>query len=185
MSHQVFHRLNQLDHWLGRIEAFSLSAGILLMALNTIVNVFGRYLFSQSLYFSEELNQMLMVWITFMGLGYVTRKGRHIRMSAIYDLLSDRNKKLLMLLITLSTALTLFLLSYYASLYVAKMARRGMLTAALQIPMYWTLLVVPLGFLIGGLQYSLAFVRNLRSPDIYLSYHALDVYDESQQSQSI
>jgi TRAP-type C4-dicarboxylate transport system permease small subunit len=185
MSHQLFNRLNRIDSWIGRIEAFSLSAGILLMAFNTICNVFGRYLFSQSLYFSEEVNQMLMVLITFMGLGYVTRKGRHIRMSAIYDALSDQKKKLLMLLITLSAAITLFLLSYYASLYVAKVARRGMITAALQIPMYWTLIVVPLGFFIAGLQYILAFIRNLKSTDIYLSYHALDVYDEEHQEQSL
>lgn len=181
MLHILNRALTRADNWVHRLEAVCLSGGILLMAINTIVNVFGRYLFSQSLYFSEELNQILMVVITFMGLGYVTRKGRHIRMSAIYDLLPDAWKKRLMLLITLTTALTLFLLSYYAYTYVAQVARRGMITAALQIPMYWTLLVVPLGFFIAGLQYSLAFIRNLQSRDIFLSFSALDVYDESQQ----
>jgi len=181
MTTPLLHYLNHADRWLGRLEAFCLKSGILLMALNTITNVFGRYVFSQSLYFSEELNQILMVIVTFMGLGYVTRKGRHIRMSAIYDVMGDRHKKWVMLAITLSTALTLFLLSYYAGAYVAKLARRGMVTAALQIPVYWTLLVVPLGFFIGGLQYSLAFIKNLQSRDIFLSYNALDVYDESHQ----
>ncbi|MBL1377692.1 TRAP transporter small permease [Zobellella iuensis] len=173
------------DRWIHRLEVTCLAGGILLMALNTIINVFGRYLFAHSLYFAEELNQILMVVITFMGLGYVTRQGRHIRMSALYDVLPDRYKKGLMLLITLSTALTLFLLSYYAYAYVAQMARRGMITAALQIPLYWTLLVVPLGFFIAGLQYSLAFIRNLQSRDIFLSFHALDIYDESQPKESL
>ena len=122
MTTPLLHYLNHADRWLGRLEAFCLKSGILLMALNTITNVFGRYVFSQSLYFSEELNQILMVIVTFMGLGYVTRKGRHIRMSAIYDVMGDRHKKWVMLAITLSTALTLFLLSYYAGAYVAKLA---------------------------------------------------------------
>lgn len=177
--HALLRGLDRVDGWISRFEAWCLSASILLMALNTVVNVFGRYLFSQSLYFSEELNQILMVIVTFMGLGYVTRKGRHIRMSAFYDLLNDRRKKALMLVITFSTALTLFLLSYYACLYVAKVAQRGMITAALQIPVYWTLLVVPLGLFIGGLQYGLAFIKNLQSRDIFLSFSALDVYDET------
>lgn len=171
--------LERLDGWMSRLEVFCLSAGILLMAVNTIANVFGRYLFSQSIYFSEELNQALMILITFMGLGYVTRKGRHIRMSALYDVLSDRNKKLLMLVITLTTAVTLFVLSYYAYAYVVGVARRGTIVATLQIPLYWTLIVVPLGLFVGGVQYVLAFVKNLQSRNVYLSFSALDVYDES------
>lgn len=177
--------LTRTDHWIHKLEAICLSGGILLMAINTIVNVFGRYMFSHSLYFSEELNQILMVVVTFMGLGYVTRQGRHIRMSAIYDLLPDGYKKALMLLITLSTALTMFLLSYYAYAYVDKTAQRGMITAALQIPMYWTLIVVPVGFFIAGLQYSLAFVRNLQNRDIFLSFSALDVYDDTQHQPTL
>ncbi|MFP2769015.1 TRAP transporter small permease [Oceanisphaera sp. KMM 10153] len=184
MTHLLERCLIRIDRGLKGLEVTCLAGGVLLMALNTIVNVLGRYLFSQSLYFSEELNQILMVVITFMGLGYVTRQGRHIRMSAIYDQLGNRHKKGLMLLITLSTAVTLYLLSYYAFLYVAKIAQRGMLTAALQIPMYWTLLVVPLGLFIGGQQYSLAFVRNLQSRDVFLSFHALDIYDDSQATKS-
>jgi TRAP-type C4-dicarboxylate transport system permease small subunit len=90
-----------------------------------------------------------------------------------------------MLLITLSTALTLFLLSYYACLYVAKVAQRGIITAALQIPMYWTLLVVPLGLFVSGVQYTLAFAKNLQSRDIYLSFSALDIYDESHSSEGV
>ncbi|MDV2857654.1 MULTISPECIES: TRAP transporter small permease [Oceanimonas] len=185
MVHLLERGLIRLDRGLQGLEITCLAGGVLLMALNTIINVFGRYLFSQSLYFSEELNQILMVVITFMGLGYVTRQGRHIRMSAFYDMLSNRHKKWLMLVITLSTAATLYLLSYYAWLYVAKMASRGMLTAALQIPLYWTLLVVPLGLFIGGLQYSLAFIRNLQSRDVFLSFHALDIYDDSHPEQSL
>lgn len=171
--------LEKIDGWLYRLEIFCLSTSIMLMAANTIINVFGRYVFSNSLYFSEELNQILMVVVTFMGLGYVTRKGRHIRMSAIYDALSDKGKKYIMLIITLTTAATLFLLSYYAYSYVFSVAHRGTLTPSLQIPLYWTLIVVPLGLFIGGIQYSLAFIKNLQTKDVYLSFYELDVYDES------
>ncbi len=53
--------LGKIDSAIGRIEVFILSWGILLMAVNTIANVFGRYVFSQSIYFSEELNEFLIL----------------------------------------------------------------------------------------------------------------------------
>ena len=74
--------LRIVDNIILKAEVYVLSCGIIIMALNSIANVFGRYVFSHSLYFSEELNVFLMIIITFIGLGYVTRKGRHIRMSA-------------------------------------------------------------------------------------------------------
>ena len=60
--------LHKLDWLLEKLEAFILAGSILLMALNSVGNVFGRYLFNQSLYFSEELNQFLIIFVTFIKL---------------------------------------------------------------------------------------------------------------------
>jgi C4-dicarboxylate transporter DctQ subunit len=81
-----------VDNGIARFEAFVLAFGVLLMAANSIANVVGRFVFAQSIYFTEELNQFLIVLVTFVGLGYAARKGRHIRMSAVYDQLSDRQR---------------------------------------------------------------------------------------------
>ena len=147
------------------------------MALNSIANVAGRYLFNQGLYFSEELNQFLMVAITFIGLSYVTRKGRHIRMSALYDALNARFKRYLMLLICLCTAAVMFMLAYYAYEYLAKLASRGKVTPSLRVPMYLTLIFLPVGFAITGLQYLMTFIRNLSSEQIHLAWRCVDSYD--------
>ena len=117
--------ISWLDRQIERAEVLILSTSVAAMALNSIANVAGRYLFNQGLYFSEELNQFLMVAITFIGLSYVTRKGRHIRMSALYDALNARFKRYLMLLICLCTAAVMFMLAYYAYEYLAKLASRG------------------------------------------------------------
>ncbi|EBA18260.1 TRAP dicarboxylate transporter, DctM subunit [Roseobacter sp. SK209-2-6] len=96
--------LGKTDCAIGRIEAWILGWGIILKATNTIANVFGQYVFNPSIYFSEELNEFLIVIVTFMGLGYATRKGIHIRMSAIYDALPVRMRKGLMVLLAVNTA---------------------------------------------------------------------------------
>ena len=92
-------------------------------------------MFNQSIYFSEELNEFLIVIVTFMGLGYATRKGIHIRMSAIYDALPIKIRKGLMVVIAATTAVVMGVLAWYAFEYVQKVASRGRITPALQLPL--------------------------------------------------
>ncbi len=167
-----------IDHVIARFEAFVLAFGVLLMAANSITNVIGRFVFSQSLYFSEELNQFLIVLVTFVGLGYAARKGRHIRMSAVYDQLNDRQRKLMMILIAAVTAAVMFALAYYSYAYVARVARLGKVTPSLQVPLYLTYVWVPIGFIITGIQYVMTVVKNLQSDDVYISYEQIDAYEE-------
>jgi C4-dicarboxylate transporter, DctQ subunit len=169
------------DDLIARFEAVVLGFGVLVMASVSIINVVGRFAFGQSLFFAEELNQFLIVLITFVGIGYAARKGRHIRMSAIYDSLPDRWRKVLMVLIALITAAAMFVLAYYAYIYVAKVAATGRIAPSLRVPIYLTLLWVPVGFVITGIQYTLTALVNLLRRDVYLSVAIVDSFDESEQ----
>lgn len=174
--------LSSIDRGIARIEAIILAYGVLLMAANSVGNVVGRFVFGRSLYFTEEINQFLIVLVTFVGLGYAARKGRHIRMSAVYDQFGDNGRKVLMLLIAGLTAAVMFVLAWYSWSYVEGLARRGTVTPSLQIPLYLTYLWVPVGFVITGIQYVLTVVRNLQSPDVFISYEQIDAYDEVEET---
>ncbi|MCA0939939.1 TRAP transporter small permease [Salipiger pacificus] len=171
--------LGVIDGVVARIEAVLLALGVLLMALNTIANVVGRYLFSQSLFFSEELNQALIILITFAGISYAARHGRHIRMSAFFDATPPKLRKVLMVLIAAVTAAAMFLLAWYAFDYVTTQAARGRLLPALQIPVWWIIVWAPLGFFLTGLQYTLTAIKNLLHEDIWLSTSTLEGYDDT------
>ncbi len=170
--------LTAIDNGIARFEAFVLAAGVLLMALNSVSNVIGRFVFGHSIYFTEELNQFLIVLVTFVGLGYAARKGRHIRMSAIYDQFSDRGRKIMMIIIAGATAAVMFTLAWYSYKYVSRVAMLGKVTPSLQVPLYLTYIWVPVGFFITGIQYLLTVVQNFRRPDVYLSFEQVDSYDE-------
>ncbi|WP_236638580.1 TRAP transporter small permease [Mangrovicoccus ximenensis] len=169
--------LGVIDVAIARIEAVLLAAGVLLMALNTVANVVGRYLLGQSLFFSEELNQALIILITFAGISYAARHGRHIRMSAIFDALAPPLRKPLMVLIAVVTAAAMFLLCWYAVDYVGTQASRGRLLPALQIPVWWIIVWAPLGFFLTGLQYALTAIKNVIDKDIWLSTSTMEGYD--------
>lgn len=172
--------LGTVDAVVSRVESVMLAAGVLLMALNTVANVVGRYVLQHSLFFSEELNRILIILITFAGISYAARQGRHIRMSAIYDALPAPLRRNLMIAIAAITALAMFALCYFSIGYIAKVAGSGRVLPALQLPVYWIFLWVPVGFFMTGLQYALTAVKNMTSKDIFLSTRVLEGYDDDE-----
>ena len=172
--------LGVVDLAIAKLEAIMLAIGVLLMALNTMANVIGR-VFWESIYFSEELNRILIIVITFAGISYAARHGRHIRMSAIYDTLPPRPRKLLTILISLVTAVFMLGLAWYSLQFLLTTLGRGRVLPALQIPVWITLAWVPLGFLLTGIQYVLTAVKNVIEDDIYLSTNVLEGYDNDER----
>lgn len=154
-----------------RIEELSLAWGILGIAALTIANVLGRTLLGQSVFFAEEVSQFLIVFVTFMGLGYGASRARHIRMTAIYDQLPQRARKALMTIITGSTAALLFGLTWLSVRYVlGTVEPLGAVSPSLRVPVYLVYLSAPVGLLLAAIQYALAFARNLLRPEIWVSF---------------
>ena len=153
--------LGTIDSLISRFESFALAAGVLLMAANTIANVVGRFVFQYSIFFTEELNRIIIILITFAGVGYAARHGRHIRMSAIFDSLPVKSRKVLMIVIALITSLAMFALCYFSISYIGKVQTSGRVLPALQIPVWWILVWVPVGFFVTGAQYLLTAIKNV------------------------
>ncbi len=157
------------------IEKTIVFSSILLMMANSTANAIGRYAFGKSLFFSEELNQFLIVAVTFIGFAYAVRKGRNIRMTALYDSLGYPAKKFIATLIAITTSLLMFYLSYKAYIYVVEVKDLNRLSPALQFPMYLVFSIIPVGLAMAGLQYIIAFFMNLTHKEIYLSHDTVDI----------
>ncbi len=175
--------LGVIDVAIARVEAVLLALGVLLMAVNTMANVVGRFVFGQSLFFSEEVNRALIILITFAGISYAARHGRHIRMSAFFDALAPPLRKLLMIVIAVVTSAAMFLLAWYSLDYVLAQAGRGRLLPALQVPVWWIIVWAPLGFFLTGLQYGLTAIKNIIHKDIWLSTSTLEGYDDNTEEE--
>ncbi|MDI5890052.1 TRAP transporter small permease [Halomonas rhizosphaerae] len=172
--------LGTIDTFISKLEAVILALGVLLMAFNTIANVIARFVFGNSIFFSGEINRILIIMITFAGVGYAARHGRHIRMSAIYDALPVGGRRALMIFISLVTSLVMFFLLYYSIVYVLDLHSKGRILPALGFPIWIIYVWVPLGFLITGIQYLLTAIKNLTSRDVYLSTGVLDGYKDTE-----
>lgn len=172
--------LGWIDSQISRFESFALAAGVLLMAVNTCANVIGRFGFGHSFFFTGELNRAIIVLVTFAGIGYAARHGRHIRMSAIYDALPFLGRKILMIAIAIITALAMFALCYFSLIYISDVAKSGRVLPSLSVPVWWIYVWVPLGFFVTGTQYVLTAVKNIVEKDIYLSTNVVEGYEETE-----
>jgi C4-dicarboxylate transporter DctQ subunit len=76
-----------------------LAAALLIASVSlNFANVIGRYFFSASIYWAEEVMLFLMVGCVFLGNGVVAWSGRQIRMDVIVGMLPARLRILLDLL---------------------------------------------------------------------------------------
>lgn len=144
----------------------------------TILNVFCRSALGFSLAFTEEVSQFCIILVCFVGLSYAASKGRHIRMTALYDQLSRPVRKAFMIVITASTSVVMLALTWCAVWYVQTVYELGGISPALRVPYYVVYAIAPIGLLLASIQYSLATMRNLASEDIYLSFEKKDEYEK-------
>jgi len=138
--------LGTIDEWLAKTEAFMLAVGVILMAVNTCANVIARFVFGEGMFWSGEVNRILIILITFAGIGYAARHGRHIRMSAIYDAIPPKARKVLMIFIALVTSVFMFFLCYHSYGFIETTQSRGRILPALGFPIWWIYIWVPVGF---------------------------------------
>lgn len=173
--------LGHIDVFLSKVEAVILAIGVILMAVNTCINVIARFVFQEGLFFSGEINRILIIMVTFAGIGYAARHGRHIRMSALYDAFPPMGRKTLMIIIAGFTAAIMFFLCYYSVEYIHSVYQRGRILPALSMPVWIIYIWVPIGFAITGIQYALTVVKNMTSKDVYLSTGVLDGYTDTEK----
>lgn len=166
-----------LDTGLNVVEQGVLIVGILLMAAVTIANVIFRNL-GESLSFADELAQILVVIVTFVGVGHGVRNARHIRVSALHDLLPETGQKVLLTIVSFTSSALIALLAVYAIDYVSNLKTSGRVMPSLQFPLWIPYLIVPVGLIIGAAQFFLAGIRNLISPGAWLSWHNPDEYED-------
>lgn len=170
--------LTGLDRATEYIETTILGAGVLAMAVLLVTNVITRNVLGFSVRGVFELTQILIIVVTFIGLGYGFRKARHISMSALYDQLTGKARKIALVATMIITGAMMFYLATIALDYVISAYDRGSRTSAYEIP-WWTVYVIaPVGFTLAGIQLWLTAFRNITTEGIFRSFTEREQYDE-------
>jgi TRAP-type C4-dicarboxylate transport system permease small subunit len=157
-----------LSLFIDRFEVTILAASTAFLAVLLIINVIARNL-SKSIYFAEEISKLFVILITFTGTSYAARKARHIRMGALLEMLPPKVEKVLVIIISIISAVVMFVLAYYAFLYTQNLQVRGTKTEALGAPYWYFVVVAPVMLFTAGIQYVRTVIKNFKETEVWLS----------------
>ena len=90
--------LSKIQRWnvkFNRSLAIAAALFVAAMALATIIDVGGRYLFNNPLQGSVEISTEMLVMIVFLGFAYVQTQRRHIRLEFLMEKLSPKAQDVL------------------------------------------------------------------------------------------
>ncbi|NLA90137.1 MAG: TRAP transporter small permease [Synergistaceae bacterium] len=104
-----------------------------------------RYVFQNSLSWSEELARYIFLWQTWVGASYAVRLRRHLRVEMLADLLKGRLRKWYELFIFLVWFAFSVFIAWQGSVMTAFLIKRWQVSAAMQIPIAWAYASVPVG----------------------------------------
>jgi TRAP-type C4-dicarboxylate transport system permease small subunit len=150
----------------GLIAVIRATAAILLAASVAInfANIIGRYFFSVSIQWAEEIMLFLMIGCVFLGSGAVGWSRRQIRMDAFVALLPPVLRQFLEVIVELVEIATCFFLAALAWPVVSMLAELDQRSQAANFPLVIPQATMPIGFvLMGCLIVAALMTRNARA----------------------
>jgi TRAP-type C4-dicarboxylate transport system permease small subunit len=139
------------------------ASGICLLASVAInfVNIIGRYFFSVSIPWAEEIMLFLMVGCVFTGCCAVAWEGRQIRMDVVVSMLPDKVRDFLALLSELVMIATAAAVTAFAWPVISQLAAFDERSQAADFPLVIPQAMIPIGY---SLMAVLVAVRLMRRP---------------------
>jgi TRAP-type C4-dicarboxylate transport system permease small subunit len=129
------------------VSAICLMASVLI----NFANIIGRYFFSVSIPWAEEIMLFLMVGCVFTGCCAVAWQGRQIRMDVLVSLLPPTPRNLLLLLSELVMIAAAIAVTTFALPVIAKLWAFDERSEAANFPLVIPQAMVPFGYTLMGL----------------------------------
>lgn len=140
-----------------RVQGLVAAMGIA-MAVIVAVQVFSRYVLNHSLFWSEEVARLLLVWLTFFGATVAYYHGAHPGVDGLYRRLSPAWRNTAACL-THGASLALFAVMIRSGIEFAWFVRLQ-ITPALNLPKWVIMGVVPVSGLVFTI-HGLAFLARI------------------------
>jgi TRAP-type C4-dicarboxylate transport system permease small subunit len=134
-----------LKEKLGKLEEWFIVYTLALMTIIILAQIIMRYIFSNSLSWSEELARYMFLWISWVGASYAVREHAHLRVEILANMCKGKNRVIFEILVYIGwTAFTIFL-AYQGCKATGFLVRSDQRSPALNMPMFIPYASVPVG----------------------------------------
>lgn len=143
-------------------EVFLVLFSVIMVSV-IFVQVVMRYVFDNSLSWSEELARYCFIWLVYIGISYGVKKQRHIKVDVVLLLLKERGRLVFNIL---SNILFLFFCIFvikYGSDIAFKLLEWGQKSPANQIPMGFIYLAAPIGMGLTAIRIIQNLIKQIKA----------------------
>ena len=150
-----------------KVEEYFITYLLIIMSTVIFLQIVMRYIFNNSLTWSEEFAVFTMMWMTWVGSSYGVKKNIHLRVTVFVDMLPERYRTAAYIFI--DVVWMLFSITMIVmGIRMVKMSFIGhRVSPALDIPMY----LIYCSVVVGCVLMSLSLVSSIQKR---LSFHKKD-----------
>jgi len=132
------------------------------MFLVVFAQVFFRYVLSQPLPWSEELARYLMIWVACLAASEAYARGSHVGVTLLVDAVRPSFRKIVILAIHLIVCVLMGVIVYQG--FALSLMQGDQLSPAMEIPMTWPYMAVPVGASLIFIQGAALFFKLVAEP---------------------
>ncbi len=152
----------KIVHWLDEnIEKILLSFLSIIMIFIVFLQVVMRYVFKNSLHWSEEIARFSLIWLVFIGISYAVKKNKHIKIDVLLMLFKSKGRILLNLVSDLLFLLFALFVVFYGFDVSSKLLAFGQKSPANHIPMGYVYAAAPVGFGLAAIRLIQSIIQQL------------------------
>jgi len=160
-----------LNHIVDRIEGVFITAFMFVATIIAVVQVAARYIFNNSLYWSEELILYSLIAMSFLSASMGVRYAAHISVEAIYAFVSAKTARILHIVAAILGLIFAISLVWYGSRLSLATLQMNQLSSAMRIPVGAIYFIIP----ISGAFMALRYLLILHELFAGREYHAPDI----------
>ena len=138
------------------LDAFSIIAGVLLVAIMLAVSikVFFRYFLHTGIAGIDEIAEILMLYLTFLGAAWLLRRGGHITIDLLFVRFKPKTQAWLNVTTSVLGIIISLILVWYGTTATVSFWQRGILTPTImELPRAAIIAVIPIGSFLLGIQF--------------------------------
>lgn len=135
------------------------------MTAIVFLQVIMRYVFSNSLSWSEELARFIFMWLSWIGASYAVKERSHFRVEMFANFLKGSSRKGFELLVLVIWFVFALIMAWLGTQLMLFLMETGQISAAMEIPMEWVYASVPAGCGLMAVRLIVEIVKILKGSD--------------------
>jgi TRAP-type C4-dicarboxylate transport system permease small subunit len=158
--------IKKIGKVINKIEENALTISLAIMVIVIFTNVVMRYIFNNSLSWSEEFARYLFVWFSWLGVSAGVKDNEHLRVEILSMALSKKGlvkaDEAIKALVSLIWIATTWIVAYYGLIVISAQIDMNVLTPAMRIPVWIAYLAIPFCSFVVGIRLILNVIESVK-----------------------